>query len=123
MTKKIIISTAITLLIFVLFPFQKTLSENSGDSDLTISVYKEDGASTLSNAEVNIYSMNDILLQSGITGSNGKVYFSLRNLPAGKYKVKAYYFIRAKEIRNKEIEINYTGEDINAVLIFDKRQM
>ncbi|MBK8982033.1 MAG: carboxypeptidase regulatory-like domain-containing protein [Ignavibacteria bacterium] len=121
MTKKIILSGAVTLLLFVLFPFQKIHSENSNDSFLTVSVYEEDGAAALSNAEVNIFSMDDILLQSGITGSNGKIYFSLKNLPVGKYKVKAYYFINAKEIRNSVTEINYTGENIEAVLKIENR--
>jgi hypothetical protein len=122
MTKKIILFTAIFLSVLAHLPDQKIQSAiNSNDPVLTITVYQQNGTSTLANAEVNIYSMSGILLQSGITRSDGKIFFSAKDLPEGKYKVRAYYFISAKEIHKNEIEIDFKGDNINSVLKLVKR--
>ena len=122
MTKKIILLTALTLLLFAYFPNQRILSAiNLNDPVLTVTVYKENGTSTLPNVEVNIYDMKKNLIQSGYTGSDGKIIFSTKNYPEGKYIVRAYNIMSAKEIQKNEIEINFTGVDISSVIKLDKR--
>jgi hypothetical protein len=116
MTKKLIFLIAI--LLPVLFIPVNNLHSFSNDPFITISVFGKDNSQPVPHAEVNLISSGGILVQYGITRHDGKVYFSTKNLPTGKYIVKVYSIKSAVNILKKEIEIDYKGfESDNKIFI------
>jgi len=122
MKKKIILFTVFIFLTLILIPFQKISSAMNSDEPVIIfTVYKSDGNTVQPFAELNIYDIQGNIIQSGYTGNDGKVFFPARNLSEGKYRVRAYYIIEAKNIHRSEIEINFIGEELDTSIILSNK--
>ncbi|MEO8666182.1 MAG: hypothetical protein ABI462_11875 [Ignavibacteria bacterium] len=73
-----------------------------------VTVYQADGLSVQPNVEVAIFDSNNNIIESGITGNDGKVVFSWTHAE-GKYLLKAWYVSIPSHRMNGRTTFLYSG--------------
>ena len=111
MEKKISLPAIVIAAVFTLLTINKEIVSQTRANPFPkfqVTVYQADGLSAQANVEVAIFDSDNNIIESGITGSDGKVVFSWTH-GDGKYLVKAWYVSIPSHRMNGRTSFKYSG--------------
>ncbi len=123
MKKKLSLPAIIIAAVFTLLIINKEIvSQSRADPfpKFQVTVYQADGLSVQANVEVAIFDSDNNIIESGITGSDGKVVFSWTHAD-GKYLVKAWYVSIPGHRMNGRTAFIYSGATTDISITLDSK--